>query len=136
MEITKDDEQIILTKEDFDYCVHGLLVMTYCKDGEDLKLIKQILKNQEKSKKYDELQIIPDDVITSIDIIGWQKQIKELKEQVTRELKDNNGLRVTVGKYFKLKQKLEEILEAIKEYRDSVKGEVDTIALDKILKEN
>ena len=105
------------------------------KDSDYTVVSKFYLKEiSDKAEKYDELQIIPDDVITSIDIIGWQKQIKELKEQVTRELKDNNGLRVTVGKYLKLKQKIKQTLEIIKEYRDNVKGEVDTIALDKILK--
>lgn len=55
-----------------------------------------------------------------------------LKKQVERELKDNNGLRVTVGKYLNLKQQIQEYLDAevIPDY-----GYPWHIAITKILKD-
>ena len=37
--------------------------------------------------------------------------VVRLEQQLKRELKDNNGLRVTVGEYFKLKQELNKLIE-------------------------
>lgn len=96
--------------------------------------IEQILENQEKAEKWDIDGTVHLHLIKELE--QENKQLKEdyekldklhekmtlkkheyhqlnlnLKAQVARELKDNNGLRVTIGKYFNLKQKLEKIKE-------------------------
>ena len=118
------------------------------------KIRKQILENEEKLNQKITINNVLADEIKQLKItVGETNQLKKeiktlektiyesniitlnLKEQVKRELKDNNGLRETIGKQFQKLEKIEKELETTSIQSDSREYVKSSARIEKILKE-
>ena len=115
MKLTADDIYVdqwmgVLPKEDF-------TIKIYCKEmsvGKALK--KEILDNQEKADRGEELLIIYKDMRKTV--FELEQQIKELKEAFNKQVEWNvlNQMNITTAKQAKIEnQKNKEIVERLKE---------------------